>query len=245
MVGKSQRCSPALALGCSRCASPGSMPRGGTTKEDQHETEQRMKSVLSVLVALSLGLLLCGGQETYLLDPATSVIQIHLDTAGALGFVGHPHLIQTRIAAGSFVYYPSDLGKSSVELVVDASALQVLDPKRPAKERKEIQATMQSDRVLDIKQYPKLVFRSVKIEPMDRNRLRIAGNLTIRNQTHPVTVDATLEQGGVQLKAVGKSQFKQTTFGMHPVTAGLGTVRVRDQITISFVVFGQPKVGGI
>ncbi len=60
-----------------------------------------------------------------------------------------------------------------------------------------------------------------------------------------MTVDATLEQGGAQLKAAGKSQFKQTTFGMHPVTAGLGTVRVRDQMTISFVVFGRPKLGGI
>ncbi len=136
-------------------------------------------------MALSLGLRLCGGQETYRLDPATSVIQIHLDTAGALGFVGHPHLIQTPIAAGSFVYDPSDPGKSSVELVVDASALQVLDPKRPAKERKEIQATMQSDRVLGIKQYPKIVFKSVKVESMDGNRLRITGNLTIRTKLTP------------------------------------------------------------
>jgi polyisoprenoid-binding protein YceI len=220
------------------------LPRDDTTKEDQRKIEQGMKSVLRILVAISVSLPLCDGQEAYRLDPTTSVIQIHLDTAGALGFMGHSHLIQTPIEVGSFVYYPSDPGKSSVEVTVDASALQVLDPKRPAKERKEIQATMQSDRLLGIKQYPKIVFRSVRIEPLGRNHLRITGNLTIRSQTHPVTVDATLEQGGAQLKAAGKSQFQQTTFGMRPVTAGLGTVRVRDQMTLSFVVFGQPKLGG-
>lgn len=201
-----------------------------------------MKSVLNVLVALSLGRLLCGAQEVYRLDPTTSVIQIHLDTAGALGLMGHPHLIQTPIKQGSFVYYPSDPGKGSVEFVVDAKALQVTDPKRAAEERKEIEATMQSDRVLGIKQYPEIVFRSVKIEPLDRSRLQITGNLNLRSQTHPVTVDATLEETGPRLKVTGSCQFKQTAFGMRPVTAGLGTVRVRDQMNISFVVFGEPSI---
>ena len=198
-----------------------------------------MKSVLSVLIALSWLLLSCGAQEVYRLDPTSSLIQIHLDTAGALGLLGHPHLIQTPIKQGRFVFFPGDPGKSSVELVVDASALQVMDPKRSAQEKEEIQATMQSGRVLDIQQHPQIVFRSVTVEPTDRNRLQITGNLTIRSQTHPVTVNATLEQTGPQLKATGGSQFKQTTFGMRPVTAGLGTVRVRDQLSISFVLTGQ------
>jgi polyisoprenoid-binding protein YceI len=200
-----------------------------------------MKSVLNVLVTLCLGRLWCGAQDVYRLDPSTSVIQIHLDTAGALGFMGHPHLIQTPIKQGSFAYYPSDPGKGSVELMVDAGALQVIDPKRSAKEREEIQATMHSERVLGIKQYPQIVFKSVKMERLDRNRLQITGNLTIRSQTNLVTVDVTLDQEGPRLKATGKSQFKQTTFGMRPVAAGLGTVLVRDQLNISFVVFGQVR----
>ncbi len=198
-----------------------------------------MRSVWTVLVALSFGRLVCGAQEVYRLDPTRSVVQVHLDTAGALGFMGHPHLIQTPIKQGSFVYDPGDPGKGSVELVVDASALEVMDPQRPPEERTKIQATMQSDRVLGIKQYPRIVFKSVKIEPTDRHHLLVRGNLTIRSQTRPVTVDVTLEQEGGELKASGTSQFKQTTFGMSPVTAGLGTVRVRDQVSISFRVFGK------
>ena len=202
-----------------------------------------MQRLVIVLAALSAGLLSCWSQAAYRLDPAASVIQIHVDTAGLLGFAGHPHLIQTPIAEGAFVYYPGDPGKSSVQLVVDAAALQVVDPKVSAKDRQEIQATMQSDRVLGIKRYPKIAFKSVSIQGLDRNRLEITGSLTLRSQTHPVTVEAVLEPAGPELKAAGKSQFKQTAFGIRPVTAALGTVRVRDQVNISFQVFGKPKTG--
>lgn len=200
-----------------------------------------MKRGWEVLVALSLSLLVCTAQEVFRLDPGRSVIQIHLETAGALGFAGHPHLIQAPVAQGSFIYYPADPGKSAVEIVVDAGALTVLDPQLSARDRQKIQATMQSPRVLDIKRYPKIVFKSVKVEALETSRLQITGNLTLRAQTHPVLVQATWEPGG--LKATGTSAFKQTTFGIRPVSAGLGTVRVQDRVRISFQVFGAPKAG--
>jgi polyisoprenoid-binding protein YceI len=202
-----------------------------------------MKGLWLVLVALTVGRLHSQAQETYRLDPGRSVIQIHVTSSGALGFMGHQHLIQTPIERGNFVYYPGDLGRSSVEISVDASGMAVTDPKLSAKDRMEIQETMRSDRVLGVKQYPKIIFKSVKIQPMDGNRLQITGNLTIRNQTNLVTVEAVLEQAGRELKATGNSRVKQTTFGIRPVTAGLGAVRVKDQLEISFQVFGQPKPG--
>jgi hypothetical protein len=65
-----------------------------------------MKRFWFVVVALSVGWLHSQAQETYRLDPARTVIQIHVDTSGALGFMGHQHLIQTPIEHGNFVYYP-------------------------------------------------------------------------------------------------------------------------------------------
>jgi polyisoprenoid-binding protein YceI len=202
-----------------------------------------MKGLWLCLVALSVGRLHSQAQETYRLDPTTSVIQIHVATSGALGFMGHSHLIQTPIEHGNFVYYPGDRGRSSLEISVDTKALAVMDPKLSAKDRSEILATMRSDRVLGVEQYPKIIFKSVKIQQLDGNRLQISGDLTIRNQTNLVTVEATLEQAGEKLKATGESRFKQTTFGIKPVSAGLGAVRVKDQLEISFEVFGQLKPG--
>ncbi len=61
-----------------------------------------MRRLSFILVALSVGWLRCQAQETYRLDPAKSMIQIHVDTSGALGFMGHSHLIQTPIRHGNF-----------------------------------------------------------------------------------------------------------------------------------------------
>jgi hypothetical protein len=41
------------------------------------------------------------------------------------------------------------------------------------------------------------------------------------------------------LKAEGECQFKQTEFGIRPVAAALGTVRVQDQITVTFQVVAR------
>ncbi len=183
----------------------------------------------------------CLAGEVYRLDPVKSVIQIHLDAAGALRFAGHTHLIQTVIQRGSFVYHPEDLSKSSVELAINTGTLQVMDPHVSPQDRSKIQETMQGDRVLDVTRYPQIIFKSSKIEPVSQNRLRVTGKLTIRNQTHPIVVDAELQRAGTELVVVGTSRFKQTTFGMQPVTAGFGTVRVRDEMVITFQVTAEPK----
>lgn len=148
-------------------------------------------------------------------------------------------MIEAPIEKGDFVYFAADPGRSSVDLVVNAANLRVADPEISDKDRKEVQATMQSERVLSVHRYPTIVFKSVKIEPLGPDRLRIIGNLTVRGQTHPVIVEIKFEQTGPHLEATGQSQFNQTTFGIQPVTAGLGSVRVRDQVNLSFQVFGH------
>ena len=197
-----------------------------------------MKGPLGVLVVLALALPACSAKEIYRLDAETSVMQIHLDMAGALGFIGHAHVVQAPIERGKFVYYPEDPGKSSVELVVDASALEVLDPQLSARDRQKMQSTMRSARVLGVRRYPKILFKSVKIESPEPKHLLVTGNLTLRSQTHPVLVELTLEQGGQQLKATGSSEFNQTTFGIRPVSGGLGLVRVQDRVAVSFHMYG-------
>ncbi len=203
-----------------------------------------MRNLVGVVVGLGLGVWQCPAQETYRLDPVTSLIEIHVDTAGALGFLGDTHLIQAPIAKGSFVFDAQDPGKSSVGLEVDAGSLRVIDLKRSAKDRDKIQAKMQSDRVLDVRRYRKIVFKSVKIIVLDTNRLQITGDLTIRDRTQPVVVEAVLEQEGEQMKAVGQSRLKQSRFGIRPVAAGLGTVRVKDELSLSFEVSGQRQGSG-
>jgi hypothetical protein len=52
-------------------------------------------------------------------------------------------------------------------------------------------------------------------------------------------VDITLTSNG--LTATGRVTVRQTDFGIRPVTAGAGTVRVKDEVEIVFSIVGRPK----
>src|SRR5690349_23925122 len=59
----------------------------------------------------------------------------------------------------------------------------------------------------------------------------VAGKLTIRGTTRPVTAPVAVSVDGSTLKATGKFSFKQTDFGIKPISVG-GVVKVKDELTI-------------
>lgn len=192
--------------------------------------------LLSLVLAAALG----RAAENYRLDPTNSVIRIHLGTAGFLGSIGHAHLIEAPLQEGRFIYAPDDPAGSLVELVVATGRMQVRDPKISVRDKREIQATMESERVLGVKQFPSITFKSTSVQADGTNRLVVLGDLTIRGQTRLVTVNAVLGQTKPGLRVTGQSHIRQTDFGIKPVSVGMGTVKVQDQVTISFDVVGQP-----
>lgn len=198
-----------------------------------------MNTVSYCMLWLVFSSMVAWGTEEFRFDSTNAIVQVHVGTSGAFGFLGHGHLMQAPIQRGTLVYRPLGPGQTSVELAVDARLLQVVDPEISVGDKKKIQATMESERVLGVKEYPTITFKSTTVELERDHQLAIHGNLTIRDKTRPVTLHANLEQTGPQLKASGQCQFKQTDFGIRPVTAGLGTVRVQDQITITFQVVAR------
>jgi polyisoprenoid-binding protein YceI len=89
---------------------------------------------------------------------------------------------------------------------------------------------MLGPQVLDAKQYPEIVFQSTGAEPAGAGSWTVHGNLTLRGQTHPVTV-AVREAGG---HYVGNAHLKQTDFDIKPIKVGGGAVRVKDEVRIEF-----------
>lgn len=66
--------------------------------------------------------------------------------------------------------------------------------------------------------------------------LRIAGDLTLHGATRPLSVPVRVVLAPDRLKAEGKATVRQTDFGIRPVTAGAGTVRVKDEIDVNFSI---------
>lgn len=178
--------------------------------------------------------------EQLAIDPAATSITIHVGRAGVFGFAGHDHEIAAPLVRGQITLDRSDLTRSSISVAFDAAALKVTGKGEPPEDVPEVQKVMLSERVLDVRRYPKITFESRSISLVQRSTervtLRIAGDLTLHGVTRrlSVPVDVRFTAGGVS--AAGKVIVRQTDFGIQPVTAGGGTVRVKNEVDIVFSV---------
>ena len=159
------------------------------------------------------------------IDAAHSTMTVHVFKAGMLSAFGHDHEIAAPVAEGSV-----DAGARKVELRVDASALRVADAKASDKDRGEIQANMVGPEVLDAQNFKEIRFRSKTGEQSAPGAWTVAGDLTLHGQTRPVSVQVR-EKGG---RYSGTCRLNITEFGIKPVKAVGGAVRVKDEVQIDF-----------
>jgi polyisoprenoid-binding protein YceI len=160
------------------------------------------------------------------IDAQKSTLTIHVGKTGVFSGLGHEHEVQAPIQSGI-----ADTGSHpAVEIHVDARALRVIDKGESEKDRAEVQQTMLGSEVLDSENHQEIVFKSTTAEAAGQGRWTLRGNLTLRGQTHPVTVNVTLKDGGY----TGEATVKQTDFGIKP--PGKAGVRAKDEVRIEFDV---------
>lgn len=183
--------------------------------------------------------------ERFVIDPAASSMTIHVGKTGLLSFAGHEHEITAPVSEGTIVLDRSDLTRSSVSVRFDTAALKVTGRGEPPEDVPEVQRVMLSERVLDVQRYPTIEFQSRTItvpqRTGDQMTLRIAGDLTLHGVIRPVTVLVKLHLVADAFQAEGRAVVRQTAFGIRPVTAGAGTVRVKDEVEVVFAIAGRRR----
>jgi polyisoprenoid-binding protein YceI len=196
------------------------------------------------LVALILIGLVCAPRAqdsgTFKIRTGTNVT-VQVSKSGLLSFAGHDHEIVAPATEGQIVFDRADVARSSVRLVFDATAAKVTGKGEPAEDVPEVQRVMQSDRVLDVRKYPTIVFESRSVSRGASSgaamTLRIDGDLMLHGVTRRVTAPGVqVRVDGGRLTAEGKLEIRQSDFGIRPVTAAGGTVRVKDEVTIVFAI---------
>ena len=99
---------------------------------------------------------------------------------------------------------------------------------------------MLSDQVLDVARYPKITFESRQIlvssSSGDAVALRVNGALTLHGTTRPVAASVRVRFTSSGLTAEGRLSLRQSEFGMRPVSAAAGTVRVKDDVEVAFTI---------
>ena len=120
---------------------------------------------------------------TYQLDPShTNVIA----TWSHFGFSNpSAHFGQAK---GTLVYDAADVGKSSVEVTLPLSGLSGFAA--------DFDEHLNSADFFESSKYPDAKFKSTKVEAAGEGKLKVTGDLTIKDQTKPVVFDVTLNKAG-------------------------------------------------
>lgn len=161
------------------------------------------------------------------IDVEKSKIRIHVGKAGLFSAAGHEHWVQAPIAEGKLQENPPQ-----ISFRVEAGAIKVEEDKSLSDDKQaEVQRTMQTQ-VLESDKYPEISFRSTSIRETGGNTWEAQGDLSLHGQTRPVSAKVEKQQGSY----VGRCQIKQTDFGIQPVRAAGGTVKVKDQLDIEFSI---------
>jgi polyisoprenoid-binding protein YceI len=136
---------------------------------------------------------------------------------------------------------PSKLASSSVTVTIDPRSVETDFPGDFKATHKDSPYQTFDERVarefLKADANPTITFKSTKVEPKGKDKLKVTGDLTLNGQTHPVTLDAAVigsiaahpftKRGAVGFTATGT--FKRSEWGL-----SAGVPMVGDEATIVF-----------
>ena len=181
---------------------------------------------IGLLAASSVALKSPARTQKQEIDVQESKMTVHVGKSGMLSAFGHTHEISAPINEGLV----SITEPASVTIRVDSRNMRVMDTDVDESDREEIQKTMLGPQVLESERYPEIIFRSTSVSPNGTDRWAVRGILTLHGQLRPVEVDVRRSEGRYK----GSATVKQTDFGIQPVRAAGGAVKVVNEVRIEF-----------
>ncbi|MGH3197501.1 MAG: YceI family protein [Streptosporangiaceae bacterium] len=108
---------------------------------------------------------------------------------------------------------------------------------------------IRSENFLDVEKYPVITFRSTRVEPAGQDRYTLTGDLTVKDTTHPVTLEVTRygefnDPGmmGHRISYGATTKINRKDFGLsfNMILDGRMVVSEEIQITIEGELVEQP-----
>jgi polyisoprenoid-binding protein YceI len=167
---------------------------------------------------------------TYTIDPSHSHI----------GFVAR-HAMVTKVR-GSFNEFEAtaqidadDITRSSAQVSINVDSIDTRSEQRDGH--------LRSNDFLDIANHPQITFVSTSVTPVSKDVVRVTGDLTIKGESRPVTVDFTFEGaatdpfGNQRVGFEGSVVINRKDWGITWNAAlEAGGVLVSDKVTLEFEI---------
>lgn len=172
----------------------------------------------------------------YLIDGKGSKFAVRAFATGLLSAFGHNPTIAIPDFEGVAEVNPGSLEESSLHLVIHAASLTVTDDIND-KDRNEIDHRMH-DEVLESAGYAEIVYECSKLTASKTGEgqywVALNGELTLRGVTRSQPVSARVTLNGDTLRAAGDFSVRQSDYGIKPVSAAGGTVKLKDELKFRF-----------
>ncbi|HLL03820.1 MAG TPA: YceI family protein [Myxococcaceae bacterium] len=170
-----------------------------------------------------------------------------VDTAHSGAHFTVKHMMVTNVrgdfgkVSGTVNVDEKDITKSSVDVVIDASSIDTRNASRDGH--------LKSPDFFDVANHPNLTFKSTKVEKAGEGKLKVTGNLTIRNVTKSVVLDvegpsAEIKgvDGSMRVGATATTKINRKDFGLNWNKAlESGGVLVGDEVQVSLDFEGVKK----
>jgi len=180
----------------------------------------------------------------YVIDAKGSTFMVQASSTGLLSAFGHDPKFTVRDFQGEIEFTPgaANFDDALVRLKMQAGSLEVVDD-ISEKDRAEIERRAQ-DEVLESDRYADIAYEASRITGSgngERYWVTVNGELTLRGMTRNVPVTARVLLIGGSLRASGEFMVKQSDFGISPVTAAGGTIRLKDELKCTFDIVARKQ----
>ncbi|KAF1697201.1 polyisoprenoid-binding protein [Pseudoxanthomonas jiangsuensis] len=190
-----------------------------------------MRKTLLAAVLLAFAGTAFAAPVTYKLDPT------HTNVLAQWSHFGFSHpFANFGDVDGTLVYDAANVGASSVQVTLPLSGLEAFSAK--------FNEHLRAADFFDAAKYPVATFKSTKVEAAGEGKLRVTGDLTIKDVTKPVVLDVTLNKAAdhpmLKTAAIGfdaTATISRTEFGVGAYVPNVG-----DEVTLRITTEGSvPK----
>lgn len=179
----------------------------------------------------------------YRLDPSLGRLSAQVFATGMLSFLGHSPTFTALDYVGE-VRFPDGLGNGlSLDLTIFAGSITLQDRMKP-NDQAEIQSRLHRE-VLESSAYPEVRFRVSELPTVEvasgHYQIQGAGQLELRGVSRSQAFRAELRVFADGLRLQGSSTLRLSDYRIPPVTALGGSIRLKDEVAISFDLGALPE----
>ena len=177
----------------------------------------------------------------YRIDARRGNFTVQAFAEGMLSFMGHNPTFAVRRYGGEIQLAPDNTRVESMLLVAEANKLSLID-KVSDKDAAEIENTMRGE-VLEVSKFSEIAFisRDVSMQQIEGTKyhVQINGFLTLHGETRGQNLSVEADIIGKTIRARGEFKLKQSDFNIKPTKALGGTLKVKDEVKISFDITAE------